>query len=470
MKNHPGSRLLPLAVAVLAILLALPAFAMDHSKLIVGPINSGSDATKQCLKCHDDEATAIMQTPHWTWTRQQVVNGKQIDLGKINAFNNFCTSTSTNRVHCSECHIGYGWRDQSFDFADKTKVDCLVCHDTTGTYHKDGNNAGEVEEGVDILRVAQHVGKPSRYNCGACHFYGGGGDAVKHGDLDSTMEYPDKDVDIHMSPDGQDFACQTCHETESHMVSGADMATSPDGKNAFGCTRCHDAAPHKQSRLNQHTATVACQTCHIPAFARGERTQMDWDWSTAGKEVQLSSKADVTYRKTMGTLTWKKNVVPTYAWFNGKSGVYLRGEKMDPSKPTKLTYPLGDIKDPQAKIYPFKVHTGKADLRFKERHPDYRPRLRQGWLLEHLRLGQCGQDRHGIDRSSLQRPLWFCADGNVLAHRPPGRSQGQGPAVPRLPWRQRPARLEGSRLRRRPHGQSPVRQEKINGSSFHTGE
>ena len=359
MKNQPGSRLLPLAVAVLAILLALPAFAMDHSKLIVGPITSGSDATKQCLKCHDDEATAIMQTPHWTWARQQVVNGKQIDLGKINAFNNFCTSTSTNRVHCSECHIGYGWRDKNFDFADKTKIDCLVCHDTTGTYHKDGNNAGEVEKEVNILNVAQHVGKPSRYNCGACHFYGGGGDAVKHGDLDSTMEYPDKDVDIHMSPDGQDFACQTCHETENHMVSGADMATSPDGKNAFGCTRCHDAAPHKQSRLNQHTATVACQTCHIPAFARGERTQMDWDWSTAGQEVQLTSKADVTYRKTMGTMTWKKNVVPTYAWFNGKSGVYLRGEKMDPSKPTKLTYPLGDIKDPQAKIYPFKVHTGK---------------------------------------------------------------------------------------------------------------
>ena len=351
--------LLTLAAITLACLMAAPAFAVDHSKFIVGPIKTGAEATKQCLKCHDDEATAVMQTPHWTWMRKQVVNGKEMDLGKINAFNNFCTSTASNRVHCSECHIGYGWRDKSFDFADKTKVDCLVCHDTTGTYHKDGNNAGEVEEGVDILRVAQTVGAPSRVNCGSCHFYGGGGDAVKHGDLDSTMEFPDKEVDIHMSPDGQDFSCQTCHETEKHMVSGANMATSPDGKNAFGCTRCHDAAPHKQSRLNQHTATVACQTCHIPEFARGERNQMDWDWSTAGKEVQLSSKSNVTYRKTMGTLTWKKDVVPTYAWFNGKSGVYLRGEKMDPSKPTKLAYPLGDINDANSKIYPFKVHTGK---------------------------------------------------------------------------------------------------------------
>jgi octaheme c-type cytochrome (tetrathionate reductase family) len=350
---------LTLVGTLIACLSALPALAADHSKFIKGPVETGSDVTKQCLQCHNDVAENLMQTPHWTWTREQVVGGKKVDLGKINAFNNFCTSTETNRVHCSECHVGYGWRDKSFDFSDKTKVDCLVCHDTTGTYHKDGDNAGEVEEGVDLLRVAQNVGKPVRYNCGACHFFGGGGDAVKHGDLDSSMEFPDRSLDVHMSPDGLDFACQTCHQTEKHMISGANMATSPDGKGVFECTRCHDQAPHAESRLNQHTASVACQTCHIPRFAREERTQMDWDWSTAGQEVKMSSKANVTYRKTMGTLTWKKNVQPTYAWFNGKSGVYLRGEKMDPSKPTKLAYPLGGIKDPNSKIHPFKVHTGK---------------------------------------------------------------------------------------------------------------
>jgi len=340
-------------------LLAAPVFAVDHTSLIVGPVETGSDVTQQCLKCHEDEATEIMATPHWNWTREQTVDGRQVDLGKINAFNNFCTSTTTNRVHCSECHVGYGWRDKSFDFSDKTKVDCLVCHDTTGTYHKDGDNAGEVEEEVDLLRVAQNVGMPVRYNCGACHFFGGGGDAVKHGDLDSSMEYPDKPLDVHMSPDGQDFACQTCHETSDHKISGANMATAPDGMGIFGCDKCHPLDPHAESRLNKHTATVACQTCHIPEFAREQATQMDWDWSTAGQDVKMSTKANVTYRKTMGTLTWQKNVTPTYAWFNGQSGVYLRGEKIDPGKPTKLAYPLGDIKDKQAKIYPFKVHTGK---------------------------------------------------------------------------------------------------------------
>ncbi|RMF44881.1 MAG: tetrathionate reductase family octaheme c-type cytochrome [Deltaproteobacteria bacterium] len=347
----------------LLLFLALAGTGMASEKashgFIKGPFKSGKEVTKVCLKCHEEEARHIMATPHWTWQREQVIDGKKVSLGKINAINNFCTSTPTNRVHCSECHIGYGWADETFDFSDPTNVDCLVCHDTTGHYHKDGDNSGEIRKEVDILHVAQNVGKPNRYNCGACHFFGGGGDAVKHGDLDSSMEFPERTTDIHMSPDGLDFACQECHATENHKVPGANMATSPDGKGVFDCTQCHDAAPHQESRLNRHTDTVSCQTCHIPAFAREIPTQMDWDWSTAGGEVSLSPEKGVKYRKTMGTLTYKKNVVPTYAWFNGKAGVYLRGEKIDPAKPTKLAWPLGDKNDPKAKIHPFKVHTGK---------------------------------------------------------------------------------------------------------------
>ncbi|WP_227842163.1 hypothetical protein [Vreelandella zhuhanensis] len=34
------------------------------------------------------------------------------------------------------------------------------------------------------------------------------------------------------------------------------------------------------SRLNEHTRALACQTCHIPTFARGGvPTKMGWDWS-----------------------------------------------------------------------------------------------------------------------------------------------------------------------------------------------
>ena len=348
-----------LMLLIIALLSSVTAYAVDHSEFITGPFENGSDVTKACLECHDDQATDVMKTPHWTWQREQVVDGKKVDLGKINAINNFCITTASNRVHCSECHIGYGWADKTFDFSDKTKVDCLICHDTTGTYEKDGDNSGWPKEEVKLLEVAQNVGLPVRQNCGSCHFFGGGGDAVKHGDLDSSLDYPEKRTDVHMDADGNDFQCQTCHETKNHQIPGANMATAPDGKGSFGCTKCHDQAPHKESRLNAHTASVACQTCHIPYFGREIPNQLDWDWSTAGGEVSLGNKRNVKYRKTMGTLTYGKMVKPTYAWFNGKSGVSLLGEKIDPTVVTKLAYPLGDINDKTAKIHPFKVHTGK---------------------------------------------------------------------------------------------------------------
>lgn len=342
----------------LVVSLAVPAFAMDHSKFIKGPFKDGSEVTKVCLKCHKDQAMDIMKTPHWTWKRKQVVNGKEVELGKINSINNFCTTTSSNHNHCSECHAGYGWVDEKFDFTDKTKVDCLVCHDTTGTYEKDGANAGWPKEDVNLVEVAKNVGLPVRQNCDSCHAFGGGGDAVKHGDIDSSLDYPDKSIDVHMDADGNDFQCQECHTTENHLIKGADMATSADGYNAVSCTQCHDAAPHEESRLNAHTARVACQTCHIPVFGKEVRNQLDWDWSTAGGNVTPNTK-NVTYRKTMGTQTWGRNVIPTYAWFNGKSGIYLVGDKIDPTVTTKLAWPLGDINDPTAKIHPFKIHTGK---------------------------------------------------------------------------------------------------------------
>lgn len=52
-------------------------------------------------------------------------------------------------------------------------------------------------------------------------------------------------------------------------------------------------------------------------------------------------------------------VKPQYAWYNGTANAYMTGDKMDPNAITKLTYPIGDINDAKAKIYPFKVHTGK---------------------------------------------------------------------------------------------------------------
>jgi hypothetical protein len=100
-----------------------------------------------------------------------------------------------------------------------------------------------------------------------------------------------------MDAEGLDFTCGTCHKTSSHDVAGSrytptakdDKGVQVRGKAGSGnpatCVACHDNAPHKkEARLNQHATKIACQTCHIPTYARGGiATKMTWDWSTAGK-------------------------------------------------------------------------------------------------------------------------------------------------------------------------------------------
>nr|WP_208764172.1 tetrathionate reductase family octaheme c-type cytochrome [Shewanella aestuarii] len=335
--------------------------AFDHKEVLKGPFTQGTEVTTQCIECHEDHAKEFMKSSHWTWELKQELPDRTVMRGKKNSINNFCVSIAGNEPRCTSCHAGYGWKDNSFDFTDMTKVDCLVCHDTTGTYIKEPAGAGEPMAKVDLTRVAQNVGQPVRDNCGTCHFYGGGGDAVKHGDLDSSMSYPEKDTDVHMDTDGNDFQCQTCHTTASHQISGNAMGVSPGGENPIGCENCHDSAPHDSKKLNTHTATVACQTCHIPFFAKNEPTKMRWDWSTAGQELAevKDENGKKTFMNKKGSFIWQKMVPPQYAWFNGKADAYMAGDKIDPSQTIKLAYPLGNINDSKAKIYPFKVHTGK---------------------------------------------------------------------------------------------------------------
>ncbi|GIU37550.1 tetrathionate reductase family octaheme c-type cytochrome [Shewanella schlegeliana] len=335
--------------------------AQDHSEFIEGPFTTGSQVTTQCIECHEDHAADFMKSSHWTWELEQTLPGRTVKRGKKNTINNFCVAISSNEPRCTSCHAGYGWKDNNFDFSDMTKVDCLICHDTTGTYVKDPAGAGEVLAKVNLERVAKNVGTPVRDNCGTCHFYGGGGDGVKHGDLDSSMSYPDKRTDVHMDVDGNDFQCQECHTTKDHQITGNAMGVSPGGDNPIGCINCHDSAPHKKQKLNDHGQAVACQTCHIPEFAKNEPTKMSWDWSTAGsnREQTTDEYGKHSYMKKKGDFVWAKNVKPQYAWYNGKADAYMAGDKMQANSVTKLTHPLGDINDPHAKITPFKVHTGK---------------------------------------------------------------------------------------------------------------
>jgi octaheme c-type cytochrome (tetrathionate reductase family) len=345
--------------------------AEDHSEYLEGPYTSVHDITEACLACHEDAAREVMTTSHWTWLSEKPVSvpghDKQILFGKRNAFNNFCINLISNWPRCTSCHIGYGWSDATFDFSREKNVDCLVCHDRTGNYKKSPAGAGYPEESVDLLAAAQSVGEPTRRNCGVCHFYGGGGDNIKHGDLEPALIDPEAGIDIHMGEN--EMTCQACHTTTEHQMKGIAGSVSPtDYKKRVLCEDCHDTAPHENEMLNTHYERIACQTCHIPSYAKKRATKTEWDWSVAGQErAEIPTELGrPTYARKKGSFGWGQNLKPEYYWFNGSMKRYLLGDEVVKNGITRLNEPVGNVDDPKAKIYPFKVHRGKqiADARY----------------------------------------------------------------------------------------------------------
>lgn len=328
----------------------------SHVDLISGPLATGPEVTQACLACHPDAAHEVAQTVHWTWESEPVLlpgRDEPMTIGKKNQLNNFCIGIAGNWRNCTSCHAGYGWENNSFDFSNTDQVDCLVCHADAGLYAK--GNYGYPADGVDLVAAAQSVGVPTRKNCGSCHFNGGGGNAVKHGDMDESLYYPNENIDVHMGR--HDFECVDCHRTRNHQIAGYMMSVSPYAHDGVACTDCHTGSIHTDARINTHLDAVACQTCHIPQGAVRSETKMDWDWSTAGQDLPIDDPH--LYLKIKGSFLYEGRFVPTYAWFNGNSGRYIVGDVIDPTQTTLVSWPLGDITDPTAQIWPFKVHTAR---------------------------------------------------------------------------------------------------------------
>lgn len=239
---------------------------------------------------------------------------------------------------------------------------------------------GKVFKAVDLTEVAQHVGKSSKQTCGACHFTGGGGEGVKHGDMDGSLLEAGAQLDVHMAADGLDYTCAICHTFTEHRVAGSRYAALakdlrgialPGRDWARGsCESCHGLTPHRRqvdNNLNDHAAKVACQTCHIPTYARGGRpTKVWWDWSTAGqlgpdgKPIVVRNDAgEIVYMSKKGTMQWVEDAVPEYFWFDGTVRYTLLGEGFDPHGGVDINRLEGSYDDPGSRIWPFKVMRGR---------------------------------------------------------------------------------------------------------------
>ena len=338
----------------------------DHSKLeaLQQDFKTPQEVTAACMNCHTEAHKEVMKSNHWNWERQEYIKGRGIvSIGKKNAINNFCIGVDGNEKSCAKCHIGFGITDKMDGYTDSTNIDCLVCHDNSDTYIKGSELGGNPAPGIDLQKIAMSVGKPTRANCGVCHFFGGGGNNVKHGDLEKSMFNPKKETDVHMASDGPNLRCTDCHVTENHQMLGKIYSLSSMNRDRSTCEQCHKETPHSNEILNEHTMKVACQTCHIPVYAKDNSTKMEWDWSTAGRleNGQPIEEDDElgnhTYLSIKGSFKWGNNLSPDYVWFNGTANHYLLGDTItDDSKTLVLNSLNGSYSDRNSKIIPVKIH------------------------------------------------------------------------------------------------------------------
>ena len=352
---------------------------LNHANL------SYTDST-MCLQCHTKQATDMAGSVHYKWEGpySKISNKPGVTGGKLNtAVNAYCINTLGNWNGCGACHIGAGAKPGTI--ADATRnIDCLICHQkeykrvrnsTTGLFEPDTTKMT-----ISMDQAVQTLHKPVKSNCLQCHAKGGGGDALKRGDLaliNGTTT--DRNYDVHMASTGANLSCQQCHTYTNHHVAGRGSDLRPtDSTVTVGCatSSCHSNkaalnAGHATSAINTHLKRVACQTCHIPVYGRkaadavldtvtgfgDQSTETDRTWATPEWSVANNRWEPTVHRAN--------NLKPVYAFYDGSSWVYDLHDVavVDPATGNyKISRPNGGINSANTKLYPFKYKTSTQPM------------------------------------------------------------------------------------------------------------
>lgn len=331
-----------------------------------------------CLACHREEAREVYASAHYQWQGQALYRTSgPLMQGKIsNAVNSYCINILGNWNDCGSCHVGLGARPEAAASPSEEQlrnIDCLICHQrdykrvkVNGVFVPDTANMT-----ITLDRAVRTVHLPERSNCLVCHARAGGGDAVKRGDLAlATAHTTDVLFDRHMATEGADMKCQECHVTESHRIAGrgSDLRQT-DLDVDMACTNCHKdktaAAGHPSAVLNRHTARVACQSCHIPVYAKDAADTAATEATETHRTWLRSHAAAAPFHPES---VKANNLTPKYRFWNGYSTNYVLREtaQLDPrtgAYPTSR--PAGSVADtaPDNKLYPFKYKTAEQPLR-----------------------------------------------------------------------------------------------------------
>jgi len=361
---------------------ALVSGAYENAQLHVGYFSEHDyEGTESCMNCHGLIGDELLTNAHFTWEGvSSNITGHEGEIhGKNDLINNFCIAVPTNEGRCTHCHTGYGYADDTFAFNDRNTVDCLICHDQSGTYKKGKTTAGLPDPAVDLNIVARSValndGVPTNDNCTFCHANAGGGDNVKHGDIAMAIADTTREYDVHLGTDGAGFDCVDCHQVMKdaggdmldHGIGGMPIHSIDDG-DMKGCVDCHGDQASIHAGLSVETvtnvhSTLACQVCHVPAFARETSTKVEWYWGDAGQDIDPipvdPATGRPTYDKKKGTFVWANDVRPDLLYFDGKwDRMMINVNDQYTDLPVILAKPTADFTTPGAMIYPFKKMIG----------------------------------------------------------------------------------------------------------------
>jgi hypothetical protein len=340
-----------------------------------------------CLTCHRTQSAAMYQGVHYQWmasgakmTTGPASQGKMDSLTGSSALNAYCINILGGWTACGACHAGTGAKPVATSNptdAQLSSIDCLMCHKNTtiATPYARTRNATtglfEPNAGIDMNNVLRTAVKPVRANCLGCHAKAGGGDAVKRGDIAlASGTTADSLYDVHMATSRGNLSCQSCHTYTNHKVSGRGSDLRPlDSTTALTCssTTCHPTknsitSGHSTADTNHHIGRVACQTCHLPKYAKNandtavtEATETNRTWE--------ANEWNTTLLRYEPLPTKANDLMPKYAFWNGTSwGNNLTDAAViDPvTGYYKISRPNGAINDPAGtKLYPFKYKTAQ---------------------------------------------------------------------------------------------------------------
>jgi len=374
---------------------------------ITGTFTTPAQITAKCLECHPFEGNDVVNSLHGMMptAAPNVTNatGLSQKLGEINTFCSYPNPAQAGAA-CLGCHPTLG-KYENLTAAD---IDCLRCHNdsyrsryaaetnpadfmyvtdwqgTQKTYvpsDKDANGDFYVEfnwaamPGLTALDLVRGVHRPTTTTCLSCHAKAGGGDWVKRGDIGLNSASATAAQDVHLASTangGAGLSCASCHTSSLHEIPGRGIDLRPtEGGAVKACVDCHPgmdgggghAAAGARVEPDRHVARVACQSCHIPAFAKGGATEMWRDWTNPVWNAGLCN----------GQGAWAgeehkvANVVPDHVFFNGTSYVYELGQTLNRVDPVSGYLTMADadadggVNDAPgvSKLVPIKRHQSK---------------------------------------------------------------------------------------------------------------